>query len=53
MEAYGIIVSAFTLFGMLALVILSATMEDGARSTTSLQEPTEAASSARELKKAA
>ena len=53
MEAWGIIMTAFTLFGMLTLVITSLNTDDGTSAAT-LTEPTiDVASETSDLKKAA
>jgi hypothetical protein len=53
MEAWGIIMTVFTMFGMLVLVIASVTTDDGTTSTATIQPPVEAASAASEFKEAA
>jgi hypothetical protein len=52
MEAWGIIMTVFTMFGMLVLVIASVTSDDGMSSTATMQPPAEA-SAASEFKQAA
>ena len=44
MEAWGLIVTVFIMFGMLVPTIASVTMVDRTSSAASLQPPTEAAS---------
>jgi hypothetical protein len=53
MEAYGIIVTGFTLFGMLGLLIASLTMEDSTAGSVSSHSPVEAAAADTEFNKAA
>jgi hypothetical protein len=52
MEALGVVMTVFTMFGMLVLVIASVTTDDGL-SSTAMIEPPEAASAASEFKDAA
>lgn len=51
--AWGIIMTAFTLFGMLALLIASMTMDERARPFSATQDPGGQATEAPVLKKAA
>lgn len=52
MEAWGIIMTGFTMFGMLGLLIIALTTDDGMASTET-QLVTEAVPTASELKEAA
>jgi hypothetical protein len=52
MEAWGIIMTALTMFGMLALTMISATMDDGLPSTDTQREE-ERSAQAEALKEAA
>ena len=51
--AWGIIMTGFTLFGMLALVIASVSMDDRAAPFSATQDPCGQATEAPVLKKAA
>jgi hypothetical protein len=53
MEAWGIIMTAFTLFGMLTLLIASLTTDKRPSATAAMTPPVEADSAGSELKEAA
>jgi hypothetical protein len=53
MEAWGIIMTAFTLFGMLTLVITSLNTDDGTSAATLTERTIDVASETSDLKKAA
>lgn len=51
--AWGMIMTAFTLFGMMALVIMSITMADEQKSGSAMRYTDEAAAAVPETRKAA
>lgn len=51
--AWGIIMTAFTLFGMMALVIMSITMTDEQKSDSAMRHTDESAATRTEIRKAA
>ena len=51
--AWGIVMTGFTLFGMAALVVMSATMTDAQKSDTALRHTDDSEATTREVRKAA